>query len=353
MVEQKEIFGMLDLMTQPGFCVKDNTIQKVNQAAQALMISPGTEPGALLLTDPREYADFRGGCLHLTLSLSGRPWGASVIRMDQWDIFLLDDAREGEELRTLALAARELRKPMDSLMTLADQLSAQTDPALCDSIARLNRGLYQMLRVLGNMSDAGQDPLSSRQETVDISRVFREVFEKAQTLAISTGITLTYEDLTESVYCLANAPQLERAVLNILSNALKFTPKGGSIRACLQRSGRMLRLTVQDSGSGIAENILSSLFRRHQRQPAIEDPRYGIGLGMILVRNAAASHGGTVLIDQPEGAGTRITLTLAIRQSSDTGLHSPVLQLDYAGERDHGLLELSDVLPAELYRPDL
>ena len=60
-------------------------------------------------------------------------------------------------------------------------------------------------------------------------------------------------------------------------------------------------------------------------------------------------HGGTVLIDHPEGAGTRITMTLAIRQAPPGNLRSPRLRIDYAGERDHGLVELADVLPASLY----
>lgn len=350
MVEQKEIFGMLDLMIHPGFCVKDNIIQKANQAAQALLIPVGTAPDGLLLTGAREYADFKGGCLHLTLNLSGQPWGAAVTRMGPWDIFVLDDAHDGAELRSLALAARELRKPMDNLMTVADQLSAQADSALGEDLARLNRGLYQMLRIIGNMSDASRCSSLPRQETVNIGSMFAEVFEKARQLAADTGIGLTYDGLTEDIYCMADSRQLERAVLNILSNALKFTPGGGTVHAALKRCGKMLQLRIQDSGSGIAENILSNIFRRYQRQATLEDPRFGIGLGMVLVRSAAANHGGTVLIDQPEGAGTRITMTLAIRQNCGNALHSHVLRLDYAGERDHGLVELAEVLPAALYQ---
>jgi len=61
------------------------------------------------------------------------------------------------------------------------------------------------------------------------------------------------------------------------------------------------------------------------------------------------NHGGTVLIDHPRGKGTRVTLTLALRQNTEGSLRSPALRVDYAGERDHGLIELADCLPAELY----
>ena len=112
----------------------------------------------------------------------------------------------------------------------------------------------------------------------------------------------------------------------------------------------MLYLTVQDTGTGIPEALRGSLFSRYQRQPAIEDGRFGLGLGLVLVRSAAAHHGGTVLVDSPKGIGTRVTMTLAIRQDIPKGFRSPILRVDYSGERDHGLVELSDVLPAECYR---
>ena len=143
--------------------------------------------------------------------------------------------------------------------------------------------------------------------------------------------------------------KLERAVGNILSNALKFTPKGGTIEAKLTRTGKMLHLTVQDNGSGIPQSLRGNVYNHYQRQPGIEDGRFGIGLGLVLIRATAAAHGGTVLIDHPEGSGTRITMTIAIRQDSDSLVRSSIISVDYAGGRDHLLLERADNLPAELY----
>lgn len=353
MEEQKDALGMLDLMIRPAFCVKENKIVKVNQAAEGLFLTPGAAIQPLLLTGGSEYAAFTDGCLYLTLSLSGQSCGASITRVDGMDVFVLEQEEDHAELRSMALAARELRDPLTNVMILADQLyplsALQDDPATKELALRLNRGLYQMLRVIGNMSDASRCAVTSRQETREIGSLFDEVFEKAEALICHTGVTLTYKGLNEQVYALADAEQLERAVLNILSNAIKFTPKNGTIEAKLTRHGSMLRLSVQDGGSGIAENIRSSVFNRYLRQPAIEDSRFGIGLGMVLIRSAAANHGGAVLIDQPSGKGTRITMTFAIRQSRDTMLRSNVLRVDYAGEQDHGLIELSECLPVKLY----
>ena len=73
---------------------------------------------------------------------------------------------------------------------------------------------------------------------------------------------------------------------------------------------------------------------------------------MVLIRSAAAAHGGTVLLDRTKEGLNRLTMTLSIRQSTDTMVRTPayIPHPDYAGERDHRLLELSDVLPAEFYK---
>ena len=355
MEQRVDAMEFLDLMVRPGFCVQENRITNANQAARSFGLEPGAQIGSFLLTGKTEYEAFRSGCLYLTLDLGGQSMGFSVTRMGSTDVFLLEQEEDQAQLQAMALAARGLREPLSSVMTIADRLfpveARFDDPATREQVARINRGLLQMLRIISNMSDAVRytAPQASRQETVDIRRFLEDIFSHAATLITQGGQTLTFRNLTEPVLCLADTEKLERAVLNILSNAIKFTPTGGRIEAALTRKGNMLYLQIQDSGSGIAENLRGSLHRRYLRQPAIEDGRYGLGLGMVLVRSAAACHGGTVLIDQPEGAGTRITMTLAIRQNTDPMVRSPILRVDYAGERDHTLLELADALPASLY----
>ena len=351
------VFGMLDLMQRPAFCVQNQTVIKVNPAAAPFLIETGSNVTALLHTGAEEYADFEGGCLYLTLSIAGNTLGASVVRMGEVDIFTIQQDDVDPQLQALALAARELREPLSNVMTMTDQLFPTLDgdnTKAQDQISRINRGLFQMLRILGNMSDAERYRADTgmRQEVRDITALLEEVFHRGTALAAHAGVTLQYSGHPESVYTLTDAAKLERMVLNILSNALKFTPAGGTITAKLIRRGNRMYLSVADSGSGIAENLRGDLFSRYNREVTVEDSRYGLGLGMVLIHSAATVHGGTVLVDHPEGTGTRITVSLAIRQS-DTTVRSPRMRIDYAGERDHGLIELSDVLPAELYRKDM
>lgn len=357
MEQFQTVSGMLDLMQRPAFCVRNQTIVKINTAAAPFLIETGTDVKSLLHTGAEEYAELDGGCLYLTLSISGHILGASVMRMEDLDIFTIDAEEADPRMQALALAAREMREPLSNVMTMTDQLFPSLDAddsKVQDQISRINRGLFQMLRILGNMSDAEHytTDTGARQEIRDICAVMAEIFSRGAALAAHTGVTIHYTGCPESTYMLADAPKLERMVLNILSNALKFTPAGGTITAKLIRRGTRMYLSVHDSGSGIAENLRGNLFSRYAREAGVEDSRYGLGLGMVLIRSTAAVHGGTVLIDHPDGVGTRITVSFAIRQGN-ASLRSPRMRIDYAGERDHGLIELSDVLPAHLYRKDL
>ena len=356
MEEKNDALGMLDLLGRPGFCVKDKTIVKVNHPAQCRQVPLGSDIYDLLLTGKEEFAEFRDGCLYLTLELAGQAWGACVTRVGEYRVFVLEEEYERGELQALALAARELRGPLADIMTTADRVfprTAQEDPVSRDQIALLNRGLFKMLRIISNMSDADRKSTGSFQgETLDIGAFLEEVFAKAKDLVAQAQLQLTYEGLREPVYCLVSGEKLERAVLNILSNAIKFTPAGGHIDARLIRRGKKLYLTIRDNGSGIPEDLRGNVYTRYLRQPSVEEGRLGIGLGMVIIRNAASQHGGTVLIDQPEGRGTRVTMTLEIRQSKDPMVRSRIQGIDYAGGRDHGLIELSDCLPWEAYDPN-
>lgn len=348
MEEKKDAPDMLDLMIRPGFFVKEHHILRLNAAAEGLLLSPGMDIRPLIQSGLAEYDAFEGGCLYLRLGLTRKGIGACVTRSGDLDVFVLDSEESDSALQALSLAARELREPLATIMVSTGNLEAGN----ADQLALLNRGLHQMLRIIGNMSDAGRMPSASRQETTDINAVFSEVFEKATTLAEAAGVTIRYQGLDKSVLCLADREQLERAVLNLISNSLKFTPAGGTIVARLTRYDNMLRFSIQDSGPGFARNLLGSAFSRYLRQPCIEEGRFGLGLGMVLVRSTAANHGGAVLIDQCEGGGARVTMTIAIRQDTSGMLRSPVLRVDYAGEQDHALVELSDSLPASLYKSE-
>ena len=344
---------LLDLIVQPAFSVKDGLIVYANPAALSRTVAVGCPINELLVTGQDAYSTLTSGCLYLTLSVNDQPCGASVTRMGECDIFVLEQETEEAQFQALALAAKELRQPLSNMMIAADRLTPVLNQADTDGLyaAQMKRSLHQMLRLVGNMSDAVRYAVQpqAQLELQNISRLFDEVFEKAAALTAQTDVHLTYTGLSEDILCMVSSEKLERAVYNLLSNAIKFTPAGGHITASLTRHDNILHFTLKDTGSSIPAHILGNVYTRYLRQPGIEDGRHGIGLGLFMVRCAATAHGGAVLIQQPEGGGTQVTMTLAIRQKPDGELRSPRLKVDYAGELDHGLIELADILHAQLY----
>ncbi len=343
---------LLEILPQPGFCVTDNQIQYANQAAGALMLAPGDDILPLLVTGQEDYAGFQTGQLYLSLSIGGICRSACVTRIGTMDLFLLDPEAAAEEFRSMGLVSMELRQPLNRAITGVQHLLSERDtltPGAEARAAQLNQSLMQLMRLACNLSDIGRYRASSRMETRDICSFLEELLEKAQTLTGGTGIRIEKEIPREILFCLMDPEQMERAVWNLISNAIKFTPKGGSILCRLRRLGNRIQLTVQDSGSGIADSIRLSLFHRYQRQPGIEDSRFGLGLGMSIVQTAAMNHGGVVLVDKAEDSGTRITITFPIRTNTDSQLCSPIFRPDYSGGWDHGLMELADCLPSDLY----
>ena len=344
----------LELMDRPAFCVKNGFVVAVNSAAGRNALQIGLDIHEIVTEHSEEYESFSSGCLYLAITVAGLSYNCSVTRTREYDIFLINEESDEEQLQALALAAQQLRIPLSNIMTVTDRLLAELDKD--DSPAQqqanqISHSLFQLLRIIGNMSDAGsyRKTVSSGMQMIDLSAFITEIMEKAQTIAESTGISLQFSGLNEPVFGLANSEKLERAIYNLLSNAFKFAEPGTCVEAKLTRSEKTLSFSVSNTSSEPADTLF--FWNRYQRKPAIEDCRYGLGLGMTLVSAVAIAHGGTVLVDHPAKNQTRVTMSIAIVNDKNTVIQSPVFRIgDYAGGRDKGLLELSEILPAELYQ---
>jgi signal transduction histidine kinase len=268
----------------------------------------------LLVTGAEEYAAFCSGCLYLKLKTSPKGCGASVTNVEDAHLFLLDQEPEDADLRSLSLAARELRNPLSNLMIAADALMRSADETQQEQLARLNRSLHQIHRLVNNMSDAGRSDLLTPSGIHDLNRLFQDIFEKISTQLESTKVQLIYEGLSQSVYGLANEGQLERAVLNIVSNAMKFMPEGGSIHVTLRRVGRDAVLEIADTGVGIPADDVAHVFDRFYRvDKARSRDTGGTGLGLSIVQQIVRLHAGSVTVQSEQGKGTTFTVQLPVK----------------------------------------
>jgi signal transduction histidine kinase len=349
---------MIDLLTYPAFTVENGKISYCNESASSLFLLPGTDIFSILNTGKEEYTEFKEGHLYLTVFIGNSPREATVVAMEDQHLFLLSDGNVTSQLQAVSLAAQQLRMPLSDIVATTNMLLPNIDTkenaTTQQHLAQFQRSLHQLLRLVGNMSDAAkyaQEP-SANMVTIEATSLFAEVAEKAAVLLAQAEITLLYDGPTVPVYLLADAERIERSIYNLISNAVKFSPKGSVLRATLARRKDLLLFTLSDPGERLAQQVQSNVFNRFMRQPGLGDSRFGLGLGLNIVHNTATAHGGTVLLESPPSGGVKITMTLRIRQNEKAIVRSPYF-LDYAGGHDHGLIELSDVLPASAYKKEL
>jgi signal transduction histidine kinase len=149
-------------------------------------------------------------------------------------------------------------------------------------------------------------------DRLDLEPIVLEALEVGTRRAQGTGVAVRAEDI-EPVTVLGEGGALRRAVLNLVDNAVKYTPAGGKVSvSLLARDGRAL-IVVQDTGIGIDPADRARIFDPFVRLDAARNrDAGGVGLGLALVRSIVAAHGGTVDVESTSGAGSRFTIRLPL-----------------------------------------
>ena len=262
---------------------------------------------------------------------------------------------EQDEKRLASLfpdVATQLRAALSNLHLAAAQLAPaearETDPALDQKAALLDQSYYRLLRLVNSLSsaawlaDSAPLPLQDR----DIVALVSGICEKAGDLAPLLGLELRFVCAMERHVCAVAETALEQAVYQLLSNALKFTPSGGTVTVELRVNNGLVLLSVADTGEGIPEERLPTLFDRYLHGGQPDAPSHGLGLGLPLCRRVAEGHGGTLMADSRVGEGARFTLSLPDKQ---VGGGVSDIPFDYTGGFNRTLMNLADALPVKAF----
>jgi two-component system sensor histidine kinase MprB len=219
-------------------------------------------------------------------------------------------ASRTQQAQLISDAGHELRTPLTSLRTNIEVLMRVRDLPEGDRaelLGDVQAQLEELTTLIGDVVDmARQDEIQPEPTEVRLDQLVARAVERARRRAMS----LTFDVALEPGSVRAQPALLERAVLNVLDNAAKFSPAGRTVEVRLQRSDRWL-LDVRDHGPGIAPDDLVRVFDRFYRSASAR-ALPGSGLGLAIVRQVVTSHGGTVTAVLPPGGGTLVHIELPI-----------------------------------------
>lgn len=220
------------------------------------------------------------------------------------------DASISSQRRFVADAAHELRTPLTALSLQADLIEQADNPderseaveALRNGIRRSSHLVRQLLTL------ARQEPEAQRHsETLDLAALTRQVVDELFPLANSSHMSIQAR-LDAGIMIEGEEDGLRAAIGNLIDNAIRYTPEGGSVTVVLHAANGHVRLEVRDTGPGIPDKDWERVFERFYRIPGGNIT--GSGLGLSIVRQVAQRHHATIDVSAGEGgAGTSIALT--------------------------------------------
>lgn len=219
----------------------------------------------------------------------------------------------------IAVLAHELRNPLAPIRHAVAVLNnaagnAKVQSRMCQVIERQSGYLAKIVDDLLDINRITRGTLTLERAPTDLVEVVRAAVETALPAIEATGQELETH-LSEASLCVSgDMGRLTQLVTNLLTNAVRFTPRGGKITVSAERLASHLRITVSDTGRGIAAEDLSSIFNMFvQGKAAINRVGGGLGVGLALSRRIAELHGGTIEAHSAGvGQGSEFTLRLPI-----------------------------------------
>jgi signal transduction histidine kinase len=242
-----------------------------------------------------------------------------------------DREREAEEARahgrrmeTLSGISHDLKNPLGVVQSMATLLLDGGVGELNEEQIDIIRLIHASTRHVGNFAlnlidaeriNAGH--LVLHRDPVNVADVVEDSLLYARTASDLKGVTLRCRIASDLPVAHLDGVQMERVIANVVGNAIKFTPAGGTVTLFLSRAGEDIVLAVADDGPGMASHELPDAFEKY-RTLSPRSRSNGSGLGLFIVKGIVEAHGGTVEILSAVAEGTTVTMRLPMRPPDAT-----------------------------------
>jgi signal transduction histidine kinase len=217
----------------------------------------------------------------------------------------------------LAKLSHELRNPLHAVMGWLQIMQQRPDDAglrqrALETIERNAGSLQRMIEDLLDLSRAASGKLEIRRAPTAIGPIVASVVETMRPSAVARGIALEETGASVDAVVAGDHDRLAQVVINLVSNAIKFTPQGGRVGVDVSRSDGQVLIAVRDTGLGISPESQQQIFEPfRQAGPKVTGPEGGLGLGLTIARQIVELHGGTIdVFSDGIGSGSRFTIRL-------------------------------------------
>ena len=201
---------------------------------------------------------------------------------------------------------------------LRQRLERQGQSQIVESFTRVEEPIRRLERLIGELLDVSKMQAGKLEfilESIDLSALVREVAETMQQIETSHTITV---DATQPLLMEGDQGRLEQVLINLLTNAIKYSPKGETVEVTVSSTSETATIRVRDHGAGIPQEQREKIFERFYR---IDDPKRGkisgLGMGLYVVKEIVKQHQGTILVESELGKGSTFSIILPLKQKAE------------------------------------
>ena len=212
--------------------------------------------------------------------------------------------------------AHDLRSPITRMRGIAETTLNQQEcgklcSEMCGAIIEECDRLINMVNTILDIAEADAGAAKFKLQRIALNDLIAKAVDLFLPVAEDRALSLMTEGLDESVYVMADPPRLQRAVANILDNAIKYNQSGTEIQVSLTPKNNQIEISIQDQGMGIEANDLPHIFERFYRGDKSRSTS-GNGLGLSLARSIIAAHNGTIHVESMPDKGSTFTMSLPV-----------------------------------------
>ncbi len=289
-----------------GFYGKEEGVPLIPFIAEYLQKSPVREGGHAIALKPLCESELLVAISHL------------LDRQLYLDITRLKDLNEQKDA-FVANVSHELKSPLASLLgyleNMQDGLLGPTTAKQLHAIERMIgvvRRLNRLIKDILDLSKIAAGKMQLKNEDLDLTVVLKGVYELFGVEASRKQLQMTLKVPDRPVYVIGDEDRLTQVIINLMSNAIKYTPEGRKVTVSLYVEDPQARVEVEDTGNGISAENKAKIFDKFES--ILSERQEGTGLGLSIAKDIVSLHGGKIWVESQEGKGSKFSFTLPLKR---------------------------------------